>query len=211
MSDAVDTTATENTENTKVNRREQVKALIETGNYTKAEIVAELGIKAGSVSSQMTYLRWMGMFIIADPETKKLRFVSEEEYDEYEAKAAAARGSKSSSSAKTPQERANALVGTIGRQEKQLEGFIAKVAQVTKDLESDAENAELLELLEEAKANETLMRIKLKRNRALAETLPEPEVVEETTEEAEAGGEAEAGDETESAGTEGADESGDLM
>lgn len=169
----------------KDSRREQVKELIEKGTYTKAEIAAELGINPGSVSSQMTYLRWMGNFILTDPETKKLSFCSEEDYKEYTTKVAAARQAKAGSAAKSPQERANALAGTIKRQETQLKNANDKVAKIQKDLADEPDDVELQELLEEAQANMVIVRNKLKRNKALAESLPEPTETAETVDEPE--------------------------
>lgn len=167
-----------------VNRREQVQALIQTGNFTKAEIAAELGVNAPSVSSQMTYLRWMGNFIISDPETKKLRFCTEEEYNAQQELASASRKAKSAGSNKTPQEQANALAATIAKQEKEYAKSVAKVAQIEKDLVDEPGDADLLELLEEAKANEVLLRLKLKRNKAKAAELPAPVAVATEVEDA---------------------------
>jgi len=160
----------------KVNRREQVKELIATGNYTKAEIAAELGVNDASVSSQMTYLRWMGNFILANAD-KKLRFVTQEEAEAAEA-AVIANRKVGTTSAKSPQERADALVKTIKTQESAYAKALAKCKQVDKDLEDDSNDEELLEIKEEADANEVILRLKLKRNKALAAELPEPNVAD---------------------------------
>lgn len=160
-------------------RQDQVKELIEKGGYTKKAIAEELDVPVNSVSSQLTYLRWKGNNIMTDPETKVLSFVTEEELKAHEDAVKAARAAKASTaSAKTPQERANALAVTIKRQETQYASFANKVTQIEADLVDEPEDEELLELLEEAKANETLMRIKIKRNKALAESLPEPVATE---------------------------------
>ena len=161
-------------------RQDQVKELIEKGGFTKKLIAETLNIPVNSVSSQLTYLRWKGNNIMTDPETKVLSFVSEEELAAHEEAVKAARAAKASTaSAKTPQERANALAVTIKRQETQLAGFNKKVEAIEKDLVDEPKDDELLELLDEAKANATLMRIKVKRNKALAESLPEPVAVAE--------------------------------
>ena len=165
---------------TKETRQDQVKELIEKGGFTKKAIADALGVPVNSVSSQLTYLRWKGNFIMTDPDTKVLSFVTEEEMQAHEAAVKTARAAKASSaSAKTPQERANALAVTIKRQETQFAGFLTKISQIEADMLKDGEagkpeDEELVELLEEAKANATLMRIKIKRNKALAESLPAP-------------------------------------
>jgi len=160
-----------------VNRREQVQELIKTGNYSKTEIAAELGVNAPSVSSQMTYLRWMGNFILSDPETKKLRFCTEDEYNAHQELTTASRKAKTAGSAKTPQEQANALAATIAKQEKEHAKAVAKVAQIEAELVAEPNDEELIELLEEAKALEVISRLKVKRNKAKAAELPAPEAV----------------------------------
>ena len=167
-------------ETPKETRQDQVKDLIAKGGYTKKAIADELGIPVNSVSSQLTYLRWKGNNIMTDPDTKVLSFVTEEELKAHEDAVKAARAAKASSAtSKSPQERANALAVTIKRQETQLAGFNKKVEAIEKDMADDIEagkpeDPELAELLEEAKANATLMRIKIKRNKELAASLPEP-------------------------------------
>jgi len=165
----------------KVNRREQVKELIETGEYTKAEIAAKLEVKDASVSSQMTYLRWMGHFIVAD-ENKKLRFCTEDEYNAQQEVVLANRKAKASTSAKTPQEQADALAKTLKTQRAAYAKAQAKVDQVNADIAEDPDDEELVELKEEADANATLLRIKIKRNEAAAAKLPEPNVVADVPE-----------------------------
>lgn len=158
----------------KVNRREQVSELIKEGVYTKAEIAEKLGVNASSVSSQMTYLRWMGNFIIADAD-KKLSFCTAEEA---EAVAAAAKANKKVTESKDPQTRANALAKTIANQNKQLVAAEAKLAKVTSDLNEEPEDDQLIELHAEANANVVLLRIKIKRNMAAATELPEPQEID---------------------------------
>lgn len=159
-----------------VNRREQVSELIKTGLYTKAEIAAKLEVNAASVSSQMTYLRWMGNFIIAD-ENKKLSFCTEEEA---QAVAIAAQSNKKAAESKDPQARANALAKTIATQTKQLTAAQAKLNKVNADLAEEPEDEVLIELQAEAAAHVTLLSIKVKRNVAAAAELPEPQEVVET-------------------------------
>lgn len=161
-----------------LNRREQVKELIETGEFTKQEIADKLGVAPSSVSSQMTYLRWMGNFILADAD-KKLRFVTEEEAAAHEELVLAKRKTKATTSTKSPQEQANALAKTIKSQEAQYTKALAKCEQIDKDLALEPEDAQLIELKEEADANAVLLRIKIKRNMDRAETLPAPVAVEE--------------------------------
>ena len=164
-------------ENKQVNRREQVKECINAGTFTKAEIAEHLGVNTASVSSQMTYLRWMGNFIVAD-ENKKLRFVSEEEHTALTEVANANKKAKTVGTAKTPQEQANALAKALKNQKTLLAKAQAKVDQVNKDVAVDPSDTDLLELQAEAMANLTLLTIKIKRNGARATGLPTPEVVE---------------------------------
>ena len=60
---------------------------------------------------------------------------------------------------------ANALVKTIKTQETAYAKAVAKCKQVNKDLEDEPNDAELLEIKEEADANEVLLRLKLERKR----------------------------------------------
>jgi hypothetical protein len=170
----------------KLDRRGQVKSLIEEACHTKAEIADKIGVSQASVSSQMTYLRWMGNFIKYDAD-KILSFCTEEEYEAWQAELQANRKTKSTA-ARTPEEQAKAVAQAIERQEKQLENWEKKLAQITADLQAEPEDDELLELEAEANANITLLQLKIKRNAVKAEELPdipeedEVDEVEETDE-----------------------------
>jgi len=159
-----------------VNRREQVKELIASGTYTKAEIAEKLSVNASSVSSQMTYLRWMGNFILADAD-KKLRFCTEDEWNAAQEVVIANRKAKSNTASKTPQEQANALAKTLVGQKKMYEKAVAKCTQIDADLALEPSDIELQELKAEADANATLLRIKIARNEKRATELPAPEAV----------------------------------
>jgi hypothetical protein len=64
-----------------MSKREQILELVKEGEYTKAKIAEKVGMKPEGVSSQFTYLRWMGNNIaIVDGICKIL---SDEEYAEY--------------------------------------------------------------------------------------------------------------------------------
>jgi len=154
------------------NRREQVAELIEEGAHTKAEIAEALDISPASVSSQMTYLRWMGHFIKYD-DNKVLSFCSEDEHAAWQAELAANR--KGKTSARTPEEQAEATYNTIQRQETQLSNWQKKLAQIEADIQDDPEDEQLDEFKREAEANITLLEIKLSRNRAKQEDLPDYE------------------------------------
>ena len=154
-----------------LNRREQVKELIEGGNMTKAQIAEQLGVSAASVSSQMTYLRWMGNFIKYD-ENKILSLVSEEAYNAWQAELAANRTTKTASN-KTPEEQALAVSKAIDRQTVSLANWNKKLEKVETDLIDEPDDDELLELQSEATANITLFEIKIKRNQRKAATLPD--------------------------------------
>lgn len=169
----------------KVNRREQVRELINAAIYTKAQISDMIEVSSASVSSQMTYLRWMGNFIRYDAD-KILSFCTEEEYNAWQAELEANRKTKSTA-ARSPEEQAVAVAKAIDRQEKQLVTWEKKLEQITADLQAEPDDDELLELEAEANANITLLKIKVKRNYAKAEELPDvpdedPEVAEAESE-----------------------------
>lgn len=163
-------------------KREQVRQCIEKGNMTKADIVEELSMSAGSVSTQMTYLRWMDNYIMIDPDTKCLYFTDKETFEAFEADKKANKKTKSTSS-KTPEERAITVAKTITNQTATLAKWQAKVVETAEVLETlpDDENAILN--AKEAEAMVILTEVKLARNNALADTLPEPvePAVEEST------------------------------
>ena len=153
---------------TKISRRDQIKELIETGDFTKKEIAAKIGIKDSGVSSQLTYLRWMGFFITFN-EDKKLNFTTEEGYAEWEATKKAGRKTKVSVSKKTPQEQYVALEKTIKSQTKSLAVWADKAGLLA------AEDQEDETLLPEANANITLLGIKLGGNQVKFDALEVPE------------------------------------
>ena len=163
---------------TKPNRREQVKGMIEQGEFTKAQIAEELSVSAASVSSQMTYLRWMGNFIKYDAD-KILTIVTEEEHVAWQEELAANRKSTSVSN-KTPEEQAEAVFKTIERQNSSLTTWTKKAEKVEVDLIDEPDDEELLELKAEADANVVLLGIKIKRNERKAADLPDYVPVEET-------------------------------
>ncbi len=163
----------------KVNRREQVKELIEAGQWTKAGIAEQLGVKTSSVSSQMTYLRWMGFFIIADEE-KVLHFCTEVEAAAHQEKLSAKRKTKSTTT-RTPLEQAEAIAKTIKSQKAALKKWTEKVTLIKADLDSAPDDDDLTDLRDEAEANITLLGIKLKRNTQKALDLPTPEEKSSTT------------------------------
>lgn len=164
----------------KVDRRGPVKELLLTGNYTKVEIAEKLGVPTDSVSSQMTYLKWMGFPTITEEGTKKLKIVSLEEYAIWEAAKIANRKAKAPTSKRSPQEQANALGKTVKSQAAQLTKAVTRKAQVDAELIDNADDDVLQDISAELGATITLLTIKLKRNNAALAELPEPqEVVEE--------------------------------
>jgi len=143
----------------KINRRDQIIELIETGAMTKAEIAEKIGIKVTGVSSQLTYLRWMGKFIIFDAETKILSFTDEDGYAEWEAEKKSNRKTKSTTT-RTPQEQFDAVTKTIASQIKLKTKWESKLDLMQAEdyvVEDDT-------LIPEAEANITLLGIKLIRN-----------------------------------------------
>jgi len=157
-------------------KRDQVKELIIKGGYTRDKIAKELNMSTASVSSQFTYLRWMGNFITFDDE-KILSMVTEAEYNEWVAAKAAKAGTKKSAvaSTKTPAEQYKALAKTIGVEKKQLTVWEAKLITINKDLAAMPEDSELLEMQAEASAMVVLLSIKVKRNERKLAAMPEPE------------------------------------
>jgi len=157
-------------------QRELVKELIETGEYTKAAIAEKLGMSAGSVSTQMTYLRWMGLFIATNPETKVLSFCSQEEFEAAEAEKKAKAKTKSTST-KAPQERYDAVTKTVANQEKTLERWQTKVSDAQAILEERPDDEDVLLALKEAEAMVIVTEVKLARNNKLADDLAQLEEV----------------------------------
>jgi len=168
--------------------RFKVADLIETGKYTKVELAEELETKVASISSNMTYLRWGGKFIIWDTD-KKLSFTDEQGFDDWSAERKSKTGSGKSVSKLTPAEQYAKLTKTIASQNKQLDKWDVKV---------DAGPQKDETILPEAEAQVTLLSIKISRNQAKLDALGEVEVevevddvegsddqVEETLEDAE--------------------------
>lgn len=181
------------TEETVLPKREQVKALL-NGTMTREEIATQLGMSTASVSSQLTYLRWMGNFVIYDDD-KKLSLATESEYNDWTAAKAAKAGTKKASagSTKTPAEQYAALTKQIGTEKKQITTWEAKQAQLIKDLANDPNDAEFIEMKAEADAMLVLLNIKLNRNERKLAAMPEPE--EDVTDEGDGADEiTEAGD-----------------
>lgn len=169
-----------------LNKREQVKALIEKGGMTKAAIAAALSMSPSSVSTQMTYLRWMDHYIITDPETKVLSFTDKETYEAMQAEKKANTKTKAAA-ARTPAERLADLQKTIGTQRTALTKWETKVKSISEIVTEHPNDVDAQMDLEEAKAQVTLLKIKISRNEALADTLS---AGEETAEDAEAANEA---------------------
>jgi len=156
--------------NKDIPKRDQVLELLKEGGYTREEIAQKLDMTTASVSSQFTYLRWMGNYIIYD-ENKVLSLVDQDEYKAWQAAREANKKVKTSGSSKSPEEQAEALDKTIKNQEKQLTGWREKLVKIDRDLEDDSGNEELLELKAEAQANIVLLEIKIKRNKGRLENV----------------------------------------
>lgn len=147
-------------------KREQVKDLIAEGVHTKAQIADNLSMSAASVSSQMTYLRWMGNNIIYSAE-KILSFVTADEFTEWKDAQAATKKVKKVST-KAPADQLKAA-------EKSLKGAITALnnweIRVEKTTAEDIEDFE--EFTAESSANIVLLGIKIKRATARVEELTE--------------------------------------
>ena len=145
--------------------RIKVQELIETGKFTKIELAEELGTKVASISSNMTYLRWGGNFIIWDAD-KKLSFTDEEGYDAWETDRKANSKSKASESKLSPQELHDKLTKTIATQNKALNRWDKKVDAGPQDDDT---------ILREAEANVVLLVIKIARNQAKLDAIVIPD------------------------------------
>ena len=154
----------------KVSKREQVRLAIEEGKYTKKEIATNLEMSTGSVSSQMTYLRWMGNFIKWDDD-KILSFCTEEEFNAWKAEQSKGSGTKASAKL-TPDEQAVKLAKTIATQGKSLTAWEKKLEGADEVL-ADSDTEENQDYVDECKANITLIKIKLKRNVVKSDDLPD--------------------------------------
>jgi len=149
----------------KTNKRSLITELIKTGNYTKAEIAAEIGMKVAGVSSQLTYLRWMGNYIAWDAE-KKLQFVDADAYAAWEASRSAntKKAKTKSESTRTPSAQIEALEKTMAKQSTDLKRWEDKLQLIEADNLGE-------DLATEAQANITLLTIKMGRNAARLEEL----------------------------------------
>ena len=173
-------------------KRDQVLEMLNEGNYTREQIAEKLGMPIASVSSQFTYLRWMGNYITYD-DNKVVRTATKEDYDKWVAERAANKKTGKAST-RDPQDQANALAKSLGNWKKSLASWEGKLKKVNADLNDMPDDEELQELGDEAKANITLLTIKIRRGEKKALTLPEPLDEIEDAPEAEEGGENEEGE-----------------
>lgn len=154
-------------------KREQVLEMLKEGTFTREQIAEKLDMSVASVSSQFTYLRWMGNFITYD-ENKVVKLATEEEYNAWNAVREANKKTGSSTSKKPAAEQYASLVKTIENQEKQLDTWSLKHLKIEDDLKEMPDDEELLEMYEEAGANLILLKIKLKRNKVKLDAMPVP-------------------------------------
>jgi len=152
------------------NRRDQVVELIKLGAFTKQEIADKIGVKNSSVSSQMTYLRWMGNFIVWD-EAKRLRFTDEDGFKNWSAEKDLTKKTKTTAK-RDPAVSAKTLTKTINKQTTDLSVWRDKLELLNAEATPDAE------LVAEAEANITLFTLKIKRNTAKLAELPPPKDVD---------------------------------
>lgn len=136
-------------------KKELVKQLIGEGEHTKAEIAAKLSMSTASVSSQMTYLRWMGNFIVYD-EKKILSLVTEEEYKEWQATLQA---NKKPKITKTPEQLAKQAVKSLAKLKTSLASWELRLDKADENEAID----DMEEFQAEASANIVLLEIKIKR------------------------------------------------
>jgi len=148
-------------------KREQVKDLIAEGGHTKADIAEALEMSVSSVSSQMTYLRWMGNNIVYN-EDKVLSLVTVEEFEAWQATRAArtTEGRAKKASTKSPEEQMAAVTRTLKGAMTALNNWEARIVKTTEDNIEDFE-----EFTAESSANVVLLEIKIKRAEAKIEEL----------------------------------------
>jgi hypothetical protein len=160
-------------------KRDQVLEMLNEGTFTREQIAEKLAMPVASVSSQFTYLRWMGNYIIYN-EDKIVRTATKEMYDAWVAERAANKKTSTRASAKSPQDQADALAKTLANWKKLFASWGVKLKKIDADLITMPDDDELQELRDEAAANTTLLGIKIKRGEKKALTLPEP--LDEATE-----------------------------
>jgi len=156
-------------ETKEMSKRDQVLEMLKEGGHTRDEIAQKLEMSTASVSSQFTYLRWMGYYIIYD-ENKILSLVDQDEYEKWQAEKERNKKTKAVST-RTPEEQAEALEKTLGNQTKQLDNWREKLVKIDADMEKMPNDEELQDMQAEAQANITLLEIKMKRNKAKLESL----------------------------------------
>jgi hypothetical protein len=171
----------------KVSKRDQVLAFLTLGTHTRIQMAEALDCKVASISSNFTYLRWMGNFITAN-EDGTMRLCTEEESVALEEAKVANRKAKSTAEPKTPEEQAAAANKALARAEKTLETWEQRQDAILVELEGDDEvTEELTDRRDEAAANITLLKIKIKRTKARLIDLPEADepadIEDEATEE----------------------------
>lgn len=161
----------------KVAKRDQVLAMLREGKHTREQIATTLGMSTASVSSQFTYLRWMGNYIVADATTKIVSLATETEFAAWEAARESNRKTKTtaSTSTKSPAEQYDSAKKAVEATTKQLAAWTAKLEQAEKDLAAETDNELIRELYEEAQAMVTLTTIKLRRQQVKFDALPVPE------------------------------------
>ena len=152
---------------TKLSKKERVLQMLEEGTYTKGEMAEELDCKIGSINSNFTYLRWGGYFIKTDEEGI-CSLITEEEAKAIEAEKLAKRKEKTPATTKTPAEQLEAVKKSLKRMNTTLENWEQKQDNILIELdELDREpNEDEQDLREEAAANITLYKIKIKRANA---------------------------------------------
>lgn len=67
------------------NKRTIIKEAIESGEYTKEQLMEKADVNAAGFASQLSYLRMGGIFPVADSETGIFKIVTEAEWNELQA------------------------------------------------------------------------------------------------------------------------------
>jgi hypothetical protein len=166
---------------TKVTKKDQVFEMLQAGTFTKQQMADALDCKVGSISSNFTYLRWAGNFIKTDADGV-CSLITEEEYEALEAEKAANRKEKTPATTKTPKEQAEAAEKSIKRMSTTLENWEQKQDAFLVEFEDKELNIDDQDKLDEAAANITLLKIKIKRANARLAALADQLSDEDETE-----------------------------
>lgn len=111
------------------NKRTIIKEAIESGEYTKAQLMEMAEVNSDGFASQLSYLRMSGVFPVADPDTGIFKLITEAEWEE----AKAQRGKSTPKEPLTPAAEREKL-------EKKASRAASAQTNATKKAEADPDN-----------------------------------------------------------------------